>query len=143
MELYIGGHGQGKLTWVLEQRKLEHQEQEAEQEIRILECTEEILNLTKRELENQEQSGVLIWNHFHEWVRECLNKEENPEEILSGILEKYPDICIISDEVGNGIVPIEKGERKYRERVGRIQCELAARSEKVVRILCGIGQRIK
>ena len=58
-------------------------------------------------------------------------------------VEKYPNCVIISDEVGNGIVPIEAFEREYRERTGRILVELAKKAEEVERVICGIGQKIK
>lgn len=41
-------------------------------------------------------------------------------------------------EVGQGVVPIDAGERAWRELVGRTCAELAARSERVVRLVCGI-----
>ena len=58
-------------------------------------------------------------------------------------LEKHPDTVIICDEVGSGIVPLDSFEREYRERLGRLLCEIAAKAERVERIVCGIGQRIK
>ena len=58
-------------------------------------------------------------------------------------LEKHPDTVIICDEVGNGIVPLDSFEREYRERLGRLLCEIAAKAERVERVVCGIGQRIK
>ena len=50
---------------------------------------------------------------------------------------------IICDEVGNGIVPMDAFEREYRERLGRFLIEVAKRADRVERIMCGIGQRIK
>ena len=58
-------------------------------------------------------------------------------------MEKEPDCIIISDEVGNGIVPADAFEREYRERTGRILVELAGRADEVVRVVCGISQKIK
>ena len=54
-----------------------------------------------------------------------------------------PDCIIISDEIGNGIVPMEHEEREYRELTGRLLCELANKADRVERIVCGIGERIK
>lgn len=53
------------------------------------------------------------------------------------------DWIIISDEIGNGVVPMDTFERKYREETGRLLIKLAEEAEEVERILCGIGQRIK
>ena len=53
-----------------------------------------------------------------------------------------PDI-LICDEVGSGIVPLERKDRIYREAVGRVLCAAVAKSDRVERILCGIGQCLK
>ena len=47
------------------------------------------------------------------------------------------------DEVGCGVVPVDKEERQYREAVGAAGQELAARAEKVYRVTAGIPVRIK
>ena len=59
------------------------------------------------------------------------------------IYEQNPDIIIISTEIGGGIVPMEKSERLWREAVGRSCCYIAAHSEKVIRMVCGIPTVIK
>ena len=50
---------------------------------------------------------------------------------------------IVANEVGAGIVPIDPGERAYREGVGRALCAIAQNSESVTRAVCGIGVRLK
>jgi len=40
-------------------------------------------------------------------------------------------------------VPVDRMEREYREQTGRVCTRLAAYSEKVYRVMCGIGQVIK
>ena len=58
-------------------------------------------------------------------------------------LQKEPDCILISDEIGNGIVPIDAFERQYREKTGRILVETAKKADKVVRVICGVGQILK
>ena len=48
-----------------------------------------------------------------------------------------------ADEIGCGIVPIEAFERDYRETDGRVCQRIAAYSEEVHRVICGLGMRIK
>lgn len=55
----------------------------------------------------------------------------------------YQKEVVICDEVGCGIVPMDAGERAWRERVGRVCCALAKKADKVVRVQCGIGIVIK
>lgn len=72
--------------------------------------------------------------------------QEQTEHVLRYIrrlTDNYPDIILVCDEVGGGIVPIEKAERYYRECVGRVLCELAKDADTVERVHCGIGWTIK
>ena len=50
---------------------------------------------------------------------------------------------LIGTEVGCGIVPMDAEERAKRERRGRLQCLIAERADRVVRMCCGIPQVIK
>ena len=84
-----------------------------------------------------------IWNDFHLWFRKRLQEGGNPEKEAMAYFAEHPDCVVISDEVGNGIVPIDAFEREYRERLGRMLVEIAAKAEHVERVICGIGQKIK
>lgn len=128
MEFYIGGFAQGKLERVLGLHEGE--------ELAVWDGAEE------RELPGRSE-GKIVLNRFHLWVRGMLERGENPEQELERFLERIPDCIVISDEVGNGIVPMERSEREYRERLGRMQTALAAKSERVERVICGLGQRLK
>ncbi|MCI8634679.1 MAG: hypothetical protein HFJ05_03630 [Eubacterium sp.] len=57
--------------------------------------------------------------------------------------ENCPNCVIISDEIGNGIVPVDAFDRTYRERTGRILVQPAGQAEEVERVIYGIGQKIK
>ena len=50
---------------------------------------------------------------------------------------------IISDETGSGIVPVDKELRLQREKTGELLQLLAQKSEKVIRVCCSIGTKIK
>ena len=79
---------------------------------------------------------VPVVNDLHLWVKQLLQEGKPAEEI---VLQYYKE----HDEIGNGIVPMEKQEREYRERVGRLLIRLAEEAETVERIICGMGQKIK
>ena len=92
------------------------------------------------------ECDVLILNHLHLWVRDLLDEGMEEEKIQTTILfwiKSNPDAIVICDELGNGIVPIKKQERIWREQTGRLMIELAKQAERVERILCGLGQRLK
>ena len=59
------------------------------------------------------------------------------------LLRVNPDIVLISNELGYGVVPVDAFDRKYREAVGRICTKMAAAAKRVVRVTCGIGTVIK
>ena len=65
------------------------------------------------------------------------------ELLTDKLLEAYPGLIFICDEIGNGIVPMDALERDYRERTGRMQIRIAQKAERVERIVCGISQRLK
>lgn len=127
MKLIIGGCAQGKLNYVLEKYGA------FADDIRDGELPD-----------NEEKAGkIVVINHLHEWIKSRMLFGGCPEEEIRDFVEKYPDCVLISDEVGNGIVPVDVFEREYRERTGRILVELAGKAEEVERVICGIGQKIK
>lgn len=129
MELYIGGCGQGKLSYVLAGHK--------EQDWKIIDGSEMPDTFLW-----DDNTKVLI-NHFHLWIKRLLENGRQPEQLAELLAEKYPSCIIICDEVGNGIVPVKQSERAYRERLGRILIDLASKAERVERVICGLGQRLK
>lgn len=127
MKLVIGGYVQGKLNYVLQKHDLD----------------ESLVFDGRLPNSGEALEKVVIINHFHNWVRASLLKGENPEEMIMQFLENCPECIVISDEIGNGIVPVDAFEREYREQTGRLLIEIAAKAEEVERVICGIGQKIK
>lgn len=89
-----------------------------------------------------------IWKHsavnnFQLLVKRQLEAGLDPLEEAERLLDNNPNIVIISTEIGGGIVPLEKSERIWREAVGKVCCFLARKSERVVRVICGIPTIIK
>lgn len=127
MELYIGGYAQGKLKYVLDKTGY---------------GPEAVADGALKDIEIEAGEKKII-NRFHEWFRLKIEQGQEPEEIIGRITEKNMDIIIITDEIGNGIVPASAKEREYRERLGRCLCHIAGKADKVERIISGLGQRIK
>ena len=80
---------------------------------------------------------------FHEFVKRWLKQGKSWEELASLILEENRDLILICDEIGCGLVPVDAFEREYRESTGRVMNALAEQAERVDRVVCGIGRRIK
>lgn len=130
MELYIGGYAQGKLGYV----KTQHNSAE------VFENIEDFMKA------GANSNCGRILNGLHLIIKRLLDGGCNAEELERKIMqlaEDAPDAIIICNEIGCGIVPLDKAERLYRELTGRILVKLASKAEKVVRITCGIPQRIK
>jgi adenosylcobinamide kinase / adenosylcobinamide-phosphate guanylyltransferase len=65
---------------------------------------------------------------------------ESEEYLTEKLLSKSVVIC---NEVGSGIIPLDKEQREDREKTGRMCIILAQKAEKVARIVCGIPTVIK
>lgn len=137
MKFIIGGVAQGKLevaTWCVKGADSGLDIQNVSKGLVIV---DENYNLV------EELYSATIINHFHLIIKRILQEKEEPELILENIITKNPNVCIVSTEIGYGIVPMDSFEREYRERTGRICCKIAAKSDEVYRVLCGIATRIK
>lgn len=98
----------------------------------------------KEEYANREfGAGREIINGYHQLVKEQMKEGKEPLEEAARLLSEKPDCVIVSNEIGYGLVPVDRFEREYRETVGRVSCFFAGQAETVIRVVCGIGTRIK
>ncbi len=81
--------------------------------------------------------------HFHQYIERKIKAGETVDDLAEKLIDRNPAAIVITDEIGYGIVPVDRMEREYREQTGRVCTKLAAYSEKVYRVMCGIGQVIK
>lgn len=136
MKLVIGGAFQGKLSYAKKTWQIE------DGWIDGADCALEEIDRCR---------GIY---HFHEYIRRMLLEQEDTGEALTEIernaalfaehlARQNPDILIVSNELGYGIVPMDKFDRRYREMAGRVCTCIAAQAEEVVRVVCGIGSRLK
>lgn len=78
-----------------------------------------------------------IFDDLEAWMR------LHPETGLDALLAANPGVIILCDEIGCGVVPVDKADRLWREATGRLCCALAGRADHVVRIFCGIPTPLK
>ena len=50
---------------------------------------------------------------------------------------------MVAREIGSGVVPIDAGERAWRERHGRLLRQLAEKASHVYRVFCGLTEELK
>lgn len=84
-----------------------------------------------------------VLNNLHFLIKRLLEAGQDAGDFIRQGLDLNPDITIICDELGTGVIPIAKEDRELQESVGRIQCQLAKRSDKVYRVHCSIPVLIK
>lgn len=125
-----GGAYQGKLEYAKEKYKIDDKD---------------IAEPDENGYINDEELKKKCINNFNLIIKHASDKSEDITEICDDILKKHEgsDVVIIMNDVGSGIVPMEKSERVYRENVGRAGCYIAKRADVVVRVSCGCGMAIK
>lgn len=77
--------------------------------------------------------------NLHARVREELAAGRDPMALLDGLRGHV----ITCDEVGCGVVPLDRTDETYRETVGRLCCAIAEEADAVVRVIAGVPQYIK
>ena len=137
MKLIIGGAFQGKLEYARTQYGF------ADGWIDGADCAPEAIEGCR---------GIF---HFEAYVRRLLQERFGSEQaweltveafaktVADRLYEKNPGLVVVTRELGCGIVPIDPDDRKYRETHGRICTELAKQADEVVRVICGVGMRLK
>ena len=138
MELFIGGFAQGKTEYV---KSLYPDRRVIDENDPVFSCCPDKKDMITASLGGEK----LIINHFHLIIRRMLENKFSPDDIRELIVNDTlsGDAVIISDEIGSGLVPMDRFEREYRELVGRCLTEIAKRSESVVRIICQIPMKLK
>ena len=81
--------------------------------------------------------------NFHMLIKRLISNNIDPIEFSEKIIRDNFQIIIIINEIGCGIIPVEKIDRIWREAVGRTGCFIAQNSEKVIRVNCGIPMYLK
>ena len=81
--------------------------------------------------------------HFHEYIRNRLKEGMDCQKLGEALAEKNPSLIVVTNELGCGVVPVDAFDREYRERTGRVCTVLAAASDEVYRVICGVGLKIK
>ncbi|MCR4687383.1 MAG: bifunctional adenosylcobinamide kinase/adenosylcobinamide-phosphate guanylyltransferase [Lachnospiraceae bacterium] len=120
MILVIGGSHQGKRDFVCEK-----------------------YNITSERLHGSlvDEEGTYAVYDLQQIIRD--NLDSDVKKIVMDYIESHPDVIIICNEIGNGLVPIDEKDRYYRDVTGEILIEIARRSAEVWRVICGTGQKIK
>ena len=126
MIMITGGAFQGKKNFAMERLGLQETD---------------ILNGENCDLEKVFSAKCVT--DYHLLVKRLIDKNADPLEFTEKLCAKNPKIIVIINEIGCGIIPIEKSDRIWREQTGRAGCIIAENSAAVIRICCSIPSIIK
>lgn len=84
-----------------------------------------------------------IINRFHLEVLTWIRHGITPETYIKEHLADYADKVIVCDDISCGVVPTDPTIRRWREELGRVLAVLAAHSDQVYRLFCGIATSLK
>lgn len=126
MKLVIGGAFQGKKAYVKQHLKIKEEDM----------------------ADGKDASYEALFHcrciyHFHEWIKKGIEEKWDFKNLAEELLKRNPEVLIITNELGYGVVPVDAFDRTYRETTGRVCTEIAAVCEQVIRVSCGLGMVIK
>lgn len=122
MILIFGGKYQGQLEYALEKYGLKEET--------VFTCKDKEIDYSKKVIAD-----------LNEFVWQCTLKGVEAKDEINW--EKMNDKIVICDDVSEGLVPMDKNEREYREMLGRTMMALGQKAEHVVRVFCGLAQELK
>lgn len=120
--LIVGGRGQGK-------RQLA---------VRLFGLSEDDI-LDGAACTPEQIPGAKAVGGLHLLTRRMLQEGRSPAELLPLLRGKI----VICDELGCGVVPVERDLEDWREFTGRLCCDLAEEADAVIRVIAGLPQVIK
>lgn len=125
MILIFGGSYQGKLDFARKTFNIDDQD--------IFICSEEaMIDYSKKVIDGMEKLFLGM-----------IKNDVSVTDVLMSHRADLKDKIIIINDISQGIVPVDKTLRAWREATGRAMMYLAEEADEVYRVFCGIGQKIK
>lgn len=124
MILITGGVFQGKLDFARERYGLRPEE--------IFRCTETDVDFSRRCICNLEA-----------YTRACAREGRDSRSLFEQAPEAWKDRILICRDISGGVVPLGADMRAWQRENGSLCQYLAERADRVLRIFCGLEQRLK
>ena len=125
MHFIIGGAFQGKLEYAKREYMLDDSE--------VFICS----------AEKDVEFGARCIYKIEEYTFRCVKNGVDAVEVFRAGRDKWADSVLICGDIFCGVVPVEKDMRAWRDMTGRLCAYLSSQAESVVRIFCGLEQRLK
>ena len=126
MELIFGGAYQGRLEYAKSKYNLRDED--------IFFCSEE-----RAEIDLSKPAVYCI----EKFLLACIREGGNPAEEFKNIFDVLADKIVICTDISQGIVPIDKDLRAWREETGRAMVKMAEAAQSVTRIFAGLPLILK
>lgn len=128
MILVFGGAYNGKLDFVKEKFNI---------------SSPDVFNVNDdlKDLEIDYSKKVI--NNFHKLTYKLSLENKDSLQFIIENKELFMDKIIISDDISEGIVPLKKEDRIWRESNGKCLQYISKNSSEVFRVFCGIPMVIK
>lgn len=82
-------------------------------------------------------------DHLERFTLACARQGIDALAYLEEHREQLKGKVVICTDISQGIVPMEKELRAWREINGRVLIDLCREAEMVIRVFCGLGQQLK
>ncbi|MDR2560839.1 MAG: bifunctional adenosylcobinamide kinase/adenosylcobinamide-phosphate guanylyltransferase [Holophagales bacterium] len=125
MILIFGGAYQGKLGYALDRFQLTESD--------VCRCGCDNANLLE---------GKKLFYEIDKWVLALVKMDVDVEESLRRFIDANPDAIVICNDISCGVVPTDPIPRKWREAAGKSLAMLSRNSHEIIRLFCGIPERI-
>lgn len=123
MILIFGGAYQGKLDYAKANFKVNN----------ICDCSEG----------GAPDFGADVICGIENYVLECVKNGTEARAFFEENREAWQDKILVITDTSQGVVPVDKDVRNFREMNGRLLLYLAGEADRVIRVFCGIGKDIK
>ena len=108
---------------------------------------EEPLEVSKVLKKETSADRVILLDCLTLWVSNLMMAEQDIKTSFSDLITTLSslsgDIILVSNEVGQGIVPDNKMARDFRDHAGRLHQDIAAVAAEVYFLTAGLPQRLK
>ncbi len=128
------------------QQRISLHQQQRPQHWRLI---EEPLKLAEVLLQNDNIECCLLVDCLTLWLSNCLAAgddkfvKQQQDELINTVKKLKSDLLLVSNEVGQGIVPVTELGRKFVDESGRLHQQLAQECDRVVFITAGLRQVLK
>ena len=124
MILIIGGAYQGKLDYAQTALGVKTDQ--------VFSCAGRKIDFSKRCIYRLEEYSLA-----------CVRAGVEPAEEMKTFREQWKDSVLICQDISSGVVPMDPEMRQWRNANGRLCQYLAGQADRVIRVFCGLEQRLK